>query len=164
MGPSPNLQLFSSSVLKSAGRPGPPPRSSLNRRRRPQRRPSRPQLYSTRLAYASPPQTTTSTYLYTTTTTQPLVTFGFCKMIMYDETYFRGQSIEITGDVSDFNDDTFKFDNEVASLKIEGDCCWTLFTDSNFQGVSMKLSVGEYQSPTTIRNIFKKASSAQATC
>merc|ERR1712038_278798 len=96
--PSPNLQLFSSSVLKSAGRPGPPPRSSLNRKRRPQRRPSRPQLNSTRLAYASPPQTTTSTYLYTTTTTQPPVTFGFCKMIMYDETYFRGQSIEITGD------------------------------------------------------------------
>jgi len=85
-------------------------------------------------------------------------------MIMYDETYFRGQSIEITGDVSDFNDDTFNFDNEVASLKIEGDCCWTLFTDSNFQGVSMKLNVGEYQSPTNIRNIFKKASSAQATC
>merc|ERR1712038_806883 len=103
--PSPNLQLFSSSVLKSAGRPGPPPRSSLNRKRRPQRRPSRPQLNSTRLAYASPPQTTTSAYLYTTTTTQytttttqPPVTFGFCKMIMYDETYFRGQSIEITGD------------------------------------------------------------------
>merc|ERR1712038_776019 len=165
--PSPNLQMFKSSVfnnLKSAGRPGPPPRSSLNRQRRPQRRPSRPQLNSTRLAYASPPQTTTSTYLYTTTTTQPLVTFGFCKMIMYDETYFRGQSIEITGDVSDFNDDTFKFDNEVASLKIEGDCCWTLFTDSNFQGVSMKLNVGEYQSPTNIRNIFKKASSAQANC
>merc|ERR1712170_275368 len=164
--PSPNLQLFkSSSVLKSAGRPGPPPRSSLNRRRRPQRRPSRPQLNSTRLAYASPPQTTTSAYLYTTTTytTQSPVTFGFCKMIMY-ETYFRGQSIEITGDVSDFNDDTFNFDNEIASLKIEGDCCWTLFTDSNFQGVSMKLNVGEYQSPTNIRNIFKKASSAQATC
>jgi len=176
--PSPNLQMFKSSVLKSAGRPGPPPRSSLNRQRRPQRRPSRPQLNSTRLAYAwttknnfkysmayaSPPQTTTSTYLYTTTTTQPPVTFGFCKMIMYDETYFRGQSIEITGDVSDFNDDTFNFDNEIASLKIEGDCCWTLFTDSNFQGVSMKLNVGEYQSPTNIRKIFKKASSAQANC
>jgi len=154
--PAPNLQLFSSSVLKSAGRPGPPPRRTLNRNRGPQRRPARP--------YASPPQQTTSAYLYTTTTTQPPVTFGFCKMIMYDETYFRGQSIEITGDVSDFNDDTFKFDNEVASLKIEGDCCWTLFTDSNFQGVSMKLNVGGYQSPTNIRNIFKKASSAQATC
>merc|ERR1739845_217069 len=108
------------------------------------RKGSRPQL----LPQSQPVQTTTSAYLYTTTyttttttSTKPPVTFGFCKMIMYDETYFRGQSIEITGDVSDFNNDTLKFDDEVASLKIEDDCCWTLFTESNFQGVSMKLNV-----------------------
>jgi len=168
---APVNNFFALSASKAA-----PPRGNINRnrlatRRRPsqqgKRRGSRPQL----LPQSRPVQTTTSAYLYTTTTTQytttstqPPVTFGFCKMIMYDETYFRGQSIEITEDVSDFNDDTFNFDNEIASLKIEGDCCWTLFTDSNFQGVSMKLNVGEYQSPTNIRNIFKKASSAQATC
>merc|ERR1712012_171688 len=171
---APVNNFFALSASKAA-----PPRRKFNRnrvaaglaaRRPPQpgpRRGSRPQL----LPQSRPVQTTTSAYLYTTTTTQytttttqPPVTFGFCKMIMYDETYFRGQSIEITGDVSDFNDDTFNFDNEIASLKIEGDCCWTLFTDSNFQGVSMKLNVGEYQSPTNIRNIFKKASSAQANC
>jgi len=171
---APVNNFFALSASKAA-----PPRRKFNRNRvaaglaarRPSqpgpRRGSRPQL----LPQSRPVQTTTSAYLYTTTTTQytttstqPPVTFGFCKMIMYDETYFRGQSIEITGDVSDFNDDTFNFDNEIASLKIEGDCCWTLFTDSNFQGVSMKLNVGEYQSPTNIRNIFKKASSAQATC
>jgi len=157
--PAPVNNFFALSASKAA-----PPRRNINRNRVAARRPSRPQ----RLPQSRPVQTTTSAYhtttYYTTTTTQPPVTFGFCKMIMYDETYFRGQSIEITGDVSDFNDDTFKFDNEVASLKIEGDCCWTLFTDSNFQGVSMKLNVGGYQSPTNIRNIFKKASSAQATC
>jgi len=156
---APVNNFFALSASKAA-----PPRRNINRNRVAARRPSRPQ----RLPQSRPVQTTTSAYhtttYYTTTTTQPPVTFGFCKMIMYDETYFRGQSIEITGDVSDFNDDTLKFDNEVASLKIEGDCCWTLFTDSNFQGVSMKLNVGEYQSPTNIRNIFKKASSAQATC
>jgi len=171
---APVNNFFALSASKAA-----PPRRKFNRNRvaaglaarRPsqpgRRKGSRPQL----LPQSRPVQTTTSAYLYTTTTTQYTttstqtpVTFGFCKMIMYDETYFRGQSIEITGDVSDFNDGTFNFDNEVASLKIEGDCCWTLFTDSNFQGVSMKLNVGEYQSPTNIRNIFKKASSAQATC
>jgi len=172
---APVNNFFALSASKAA-----PPRRKFNRNRvaaglaarrppqpGPRRKGSRPQL----LPQSRPVQTTTSAYLYTTTTTQYTttstqtpVTFGFCKMIMYDETYFRGQSIEITGDVSDFNDDTFNFDNEIASLKIEGDCCWTLFTDSNFQGVSMKLNVGEYQSPTNIRNIFKKASSAQATC
>ena len=81
---------------------------------------------------------------------------------MYDQTYFRGPSVELTGDVSDL--DNLAFDNEVSSVKIEGDCCWTLYTDSNFQGDSIKLDVGDYQSPTEIKDVFKKASSARATC
>ena len=100
-----------------------------------------------------------STTIQATTTT---VTFGFCKMTMYDQTYFRGQSVEITGDISDFDD--LSFDDEISSVKIEGDCCWTLYTDSNFQGISVNLNVGEYQSPTKIKDVFKKASSAKASC
>merc|ERR1712008_420468 len=102
---------------------------------------------------------------YDSTTTQAnttTVTLGFCKMTMYDQTYFRGQSVEITGDLSDFDD--LSFDDEVSSVKIEGDCCWTLYTDLNFQGVSVNLNVGEYQSPTKIKHVFKKASSAEARC
>merc|ERR1712008_390648 len=102
---------------------------------------------------------------YDSTTTQAnttTATLGFCKMTMYDQTYFRGQSVEISGDLSDFDD--LSFDVEVSSVKIEGDCCWTLYTDSNFQGVSVNLNVGEYQSPTKIKDVFKKASSAEARC
>merc|ERR1719350_468455 len=107
-----------------------------------------------------PPSPTSRT---TTTTQAPsTTTLGYCKITMYEQTYFRGSSVEITGDVSDFND--IAFDNEIASLKIEGDCCWTIFTDSNFQGVSMNLNVGEYQSATNIRDVFKKASSAKTSC
>merc|ERR1719492_333490 len=106
-------------------------------------------------------RTTTTDYPFTSTTTQaPTTTLGFCKMVMYDKTYLRGQPVEITGDESDFND--FSFDNEIASLKIEGDCCWTLFVESNFQGASIQLNVGEYQSATDIKRVFKKASSARA--
>merc|ERR1712241_177057 len=120
--------------------------SKRNRNRNRPRRPSSP----------TSPTTTTTTQAPSTTT------LGFCKITMYDQTYFRGSSVEITADVSDFNDITF--DNEIASLKIEGDCCWTIFTDSNFQGVSMNLNVGEYQSATNIRDVFKKASSAKTSC
>merc|ERR1719411_1117420 len=109
------------------------------------------------------PSPTSPTTTTTTTTQAPATTtLGFCKITMYEQTYFRGSSVEITGDVSDFNDITF--DNEIASLKIEGDCCWSIFTDSNFQGVSMNLNVGEYQSATNIRDVFKKASSAKTSC
>ena len=97
-----------------------------------------------------------------TTITTTRATLGFCKMIMYDQTYFRGPSVELTGDVGDLDD--LAFDNQVSSVKIEGDCCWTLYTDSNFQGDSIKLNVGDYQSPTEIKDVFKKGSSARATC
>merc|ERR1712172_244354 len=175
--PAPGYSGYSASVagFKTNYKAPPPPRRTLNRnkaasRPRTKGRPApRPQLNSTQNLFQAPPrqQTTfaypTTTFAYTSTTTNPPpATLGFCKMIMHDKTYFRGQPVEITGDVSDFNDVTFN--NEVASLKIEGDCCWTLFTDSNFQGVSIRLDVGEYQSATDIKNVFKKASSAQASC
>merc|ERR1712193_357729 len=128
--------------------------SSGFKRTRPQRRPT--------LISGGSRRTTTDYPFTSTTTLAPTTTLGFCKMVMYDKTYLRGQPVEITGDESDFND--FSFDNEIASLKIEGDCCWTLFADSNFQGASIQLNVGEYQSATDIKKVFKKASSARASC
>ena len=83
-------------------------------------------------------------------------------MTMYDQTYFRGKSVEVTENVSDFK--TIKFDNLIASVKIEGNCCWTLFADKSFQGASVKLKIGEYQSATNIIDVFKKASSAKNSC
>merc|ERR1739838_96511 len=147
-------------------------KSSSARRPSPQRNiyksysaPPSPTAYS---APAPPPTYNQVSYDYdsygstTTQATTTTVTLGFCKMTMYDQTYFRGQSVEIMGDLSDFDD--LSFDDEVSSVKIEGDCCWTLYTDSNFQGVSVNLNVGEYQSPTKIKDVFKKASSAKARC
>ena len=86
-----------------------------------------------------------------------------CKLILYDQTYFRGQSKEITGDMSDFND--ISFDNALASLKIEGNCCWTILTDANYRGNYVQLTgPGEYKSPNQFKKIFKKASSARSKC
>ena len=156
------LQAFSA---VAARRPSPQRNSSRPRPSKPNYS-APPTLYKS--APASPPiykQVSFDYDSYASTTTQATtttVTLGFCKMTMYDQTYFRGQSVEITGDISDFDD--LSFDDEVSSVKIEGDCCWTLYTDSNFQGVSVNLNVGEYQSPTKIKDVFKKASSAKARC
>merc|ERR1711988_67474 len=136
------------------------PRSGPRRGQRPQRR--QPQRRQPSPSKSGGSRTTTPAYTSTTTTQAPTTTLGFCKIVMFDKTYLRGQPVEITGDESDFND--FSFDNEIASLKIEGDCCWTLFADSNFQGASIQLNVGEYQSATDIKRVFKKASSARASC
>merc|ERR1719219_2575316 len=42
-------------------------------------------------------RTTTPAYTSTTTTPAPTTTLGFCKMVMFDKTYLRGQPVEITG-------------------------------------------------------------------
>merc|ERR1711963_311265 len=66
--------------------------------------------------------------IYYTTTSRPATsstttTFpSICKMTMFDQTYFRGKSVEITDDTNDFND--IDFDNAIASVIIEGNCCW----------------------------------------
>merc|ERR1711971_978653 len=76
---------------------------SPQRRARP-----RPSYGATAYSAPAPPPTynQVSYDSYASTTTQATtttVTLGFCKMTMYDQTYFRGQSVEITGDLSDFD-------------------------------------------------------------
>ena len=86
-------------------------------------------------------------------------TISTCKMTMYDQTYFRGKSVEISGSVDDF--ETISFDNSIASVKVEGNsCCWKLFAEKDFQGASVILQIGDYKSATNIIDEKKKASSA----
>jgi hypothetical protein len=85
-----------------------------------------------------------------------------CKMIMYDQTYFRGKFEEVQENINDFK--SINFDNNIASVKVEGKkgkCCWTLFADKDFAGASIELFPGEYKSSTQIADVFKKASSAK---
>merc|ERR1711945_25777 len=82
-----------------------------------------------------------------------------CKLIMYDQTYFRGKSVEVTNDTKDFK--AIKFDNALASLKIEGNCCWTLFVDPDYKDGQTILGSGEYKSGNDFKEVFKKASSAK---
>ena len=92
---------------------------------------------------------------------------------MYKKTGYRGQVAEVTGDMSDFND--ISFDNAVQSLKIEGNCCWTILTEPNYRGDSIMLMKGEYDRDTSyspyenydnqsIEEIYMKASSARKMC
>ena len=101
-----------------------------------------------------------STSETTSAPTLPPTFLPACKMAMYDQTYFRGKSVEITENVNDFI--TIKFDNLIASVKIEGNCCWILFTEENFGGDNQVLNgPKDYGSPTQIRDIYKRAKSAK---
>ena len=83
-----------------------------------------------------------------------------CKLIMFDQTYFRGKSVEIIDDTNDFNG--INFDNAVASLKVVGNCCWVLSSNTNYHGESIFVNRnGLYKSGNDIKKIFYKASSAR---
>ena len=82
-----------------------------------------------------------------------------CKLILYSLTHFRGQSVEIDGDVNSL--ESLNFDDKVASVDVKGNCCWKIFVDDNFTGYSMDLSRQEYESAVDIQKIYQKASSVQ---
>merc|ERR1719350_1876920 len=72
-------------------------------------------------------QTTTTT----TTTTTP---YTQCKLTLYSLTHFRGESVEIDSNVISLA--SLNFDDKVASVDVEGNCCWKIFVNDNFTGDS----------------------------
>jgi len=53
------------------------------------------------------------------------------------------------------------FDDQIASLKVEGDCNVTLFNDPDFKGKMMTFIPGVYETALQLRDVFKKASSIE---
>jgi len=104
-----------------------------------------------------PPSYTQRTPATTTSTTIP-PPIGFCKLTLFSSTHFRGTSKIFNSDAMNLDD----FADQVASLKIEGNCCWTLFTEENFGGDKQILNgPKDYGSPTQIRDVYKRAKSAK---
>ena len=75
---------------------------------------------------------------------------------MYSRTFFRGKSVRTTKNLWNFGN----FDDQLSSLKIEGNCCWEFYMEQKFRGDSIMLKKGNYGSSTQIKEIFMKASSA----
>ena len=80
-----------------------------------------------------------------------------CKLTLFSSTYFRGSSTFF----NTFAESLGNFNDKVGSLKIEGECCWSLFTKENFTGDEITLSKGDYKSATKIRQIYKRAKSVK---
>ena len=92
-----------------------------------------------------------------TTTSHPIP----CQLTMFSMNHFRGESINLTENLDNLA--TLNFDNKVASLKVVGNCYWTLYNEINFEPDQghIFLRPGDYPSVTDIRAVFKKASSAE---
>ena len=95
----------------------------------------------------------------TTTTTTTTTPYTQCKLTLYSLTHFRGESVEIVSDVTSLT--SLNFDDMVASLNVEGNCCWKFFVNNNFTGDSMQFRRQEYRSAVDIQRIYQQGSSVQ---
>ena len=159
--PFPQIQSYAAPApppqIQSYAAPA-PPRQKLNRKR-PQIKGGYPGGYRPR----PPPilieniESEYDSILENEITTSAPCTSG--KLTLYSKTYFRGESVEVKEDVSSFLN--LNFDDQIGSVNVEGNCCWKIYVDEEYNGAYMELSPKEYQSATDIKSIFKKASSAE---
>lgn len=91
----------------------------------------------------------------TTTTTARTTCSG--SLFLYSKTYVRGAPVEVTTDVEDLSE--LDFDNKLKSLKVEGNCCWQIFSDADFGGDFQLFREGEYKSASKFAKLVNKASS-----
>ena len=82
-----------------------------------------------------------------------------CTVTLYSKTLLRGNSANATQSVDDLA--SIGFDDQTASLRVEGLCTWTLYKDAQFQGESKMFGLGEYKNAVHLRKLFKKVSSIE---
>jgi len=77
-------------------------------------------------------------------------------LTLYSKTYLRGEEFEADLDVEDLGD----FDDETVSVKIDGNCCWEVFSEKSFQGERLILTPWDtYTSATSLGNLLQNVSS-----
>merc|ERR1712154_223335 len=108
-------------------------------------------------------QTTTSTFTTTTFPTPQIspVDIPVCSgnITLFSSNYHRGENITLV-DIK--NHDLGSMNNKTVSVKVEGDCCWRLFMESQFTGQSKLVSSQEtYISVTSLGELRRKVSSVR---
>jgi len=78
-----------------------------------------------------------------------------CTITLFSLTHLRGNRKVLTRSQNNLDD----FEDQIASLKVDGDCNVTLFNDVNFRGRRMRFAPGVYETALQLKDVFKKASS-----
>jgi len=102
-------------------------------------------------------ETTTTTRTYYTTTTTTTTTPSSCNITLSAKSYNRGDQQTFIEDQENLG----SWDNKVVSLKVNGECCWRVFTEINYGGNSKELCERAYNTATDLGFLFKDASSLQ---
>ena len=77
---------------------------------------------------------------------------------LFSKTYNRGTNVTITEDTA--NLEKLQFVDQLVSLSVTGDCCWEVFTMTNYHGNSKKFTIsGTFLSTTSVGPVFRNAKS-----
>ena len=80
-------------------------------------------------------------------------------MTMWSRTYLRGDSFTVSDDIEDLS--LHSFDNKLVSLEVSAGCCWTIFSEPNFQGERKLFREGQHKSVSSVGKLFRAASSVK---
>ena len=80
-------------------------------------------------------------------------------LTLFSKTYNRGEEIEITEDTEDLEG----FDNKAVTAALTGNCCWRIFSKTDFSGSEKTLRPGEtYTGASSLgRELFRNVSSVR---
>merc|ERR1719479_721591 len=94
-------------------------------------------------------RTTTSTTTSTTSTTPVGDCYGDGKLVLYSKTYHRGDQLELTSSQPDLA--AQQFDQTAVSALVTGDCCWELYSGTNYSGDQITVRPGsQYRGVTSL--------------
>merc|ERR1712137_224407 len=80
-------------------------------------------------------------------------------LTLFNKTYNRGEEIEITEDIEDLEE----FDNKAVTAALTGNCCWRIFSETDFSGTEKTLRPSEtYTGASSLgREFFRNVSSVR---
>eukprot|EP00091_Calanus_sinicus_P013923 TRINITY_DN3099_c0_g1_i1.p1 TRINITY_DN3099_c0_g1~~TRINITY_DN3099_c0_g1_i1.p1 ORF type:complete len:474 (-),score=125.88 TRINITY_DN3099_c0_g1_i1:145-1518(-) len=79
---------------------------------------------------------------------------------LFSKTYNRGTNLTISSDTPDL--EHLQFTDQLVSLSVSGDCCWEVFTGTNYNGDSKQFtSSGTFVSTTSVGPVFRNAKSVK---
>lgn len=76
---------------------------------------------------------------------------------LFNSTRLRGEIMEVMDDTSDLGQSGKK----LTSLRVEGDCCWEIFSQPDFEGGSVTFRQGEYPNAADMGRVFRGAFSVK---
>lgn len=80
---------------------------------------------------------------------------------LHDQTYLRGLNITVTDDMDDLTASPSLISQKLTSLEVQGDCCWTIYTETLFGGDSKRFSPGASRSAANMGAVFRAAASVK---